>query len=117
MACDISRNRFVNTLSSSPRIAARSATAPAGSVRVQEAIDDLQKKSQTFDTTEPDPAKKGVNIILKIDLAKDASDAGKKINLSLNDLPLGEALKYVAQVADLQVKVDPYAVILEPLSK
>jgi general secretion pathway protein D len=84
---------------------------------VREAVDKLQRKSRILDTTESDPAKKGVNIVLKLDPSKEAADGGTKINLSLNDLPLGEALKYIASAANLKVKVEPYAVAIVPLSE
>ena len=84
---------------------------------VREAIEKLQKKSRTLDTNETDPAKKGVNIVLKLDPAKEAVDGGTKLNLSLNDLPLGEALKYIASAANLKVKIEPYAVAIVPLSE
>ena len=84
---------------------------------VREAVEKLQKKARTLDTTETDPAKKGVNIVLKLDPTKEALDGGTKINLSLSDLPLGEALKYIASAANLKVKIEPYAVAIVPLSE
>ena len=84
---------------------------------VRDAIEKVQKKSRTLDTTETDPAKKGVNIVLKVDPSKEALDGGTKINLQLNDLPLGEALKYIASAANLKVKIEPYAVAIVPLSE
>ncbi|MEI7963015.1 MAG: hypothetical protein WCI42_04220, partial [Verrucomicrobiota bacterium] len=38
---------------------------------VREAIEKLQKKARTLDTTETDPAKRGVNIVLKLDPTKE----------------------------------------------
>ena len=84
---------------------------------VREAVEKLQKKARTLDTTETDPVKKGVNIVLKLDPTKEALDGGTKINLSLSDLPLGEALKYIASAANLKVKIEPYAVAIVPLSE
>jgi general secretion pathway protein D len=84
---------------------------------VRDAIDILQKKSRALDTTESDPVRKGVNIVLKLDPAKEGLDGGTKINLSLNDIPLGEALKYIASGANLKVKIEPYAVAIVPLSE
>jgi general secretion pathway protein D len=84
---------------------------------VREAVEKLQKKARTLDTTETDPAKRGVNIVLKLDPTKEALDGGTKINLSLSDLPLGEALKYIASAANLKVKIEPYAVAIVPLSE
>ena len=84
---------------------------------VREAIDKLQKRSRQLDTTETDPSQKGVNIVLKLDPTKEAADGGTKINLALNDIPLGEALKYIASAANLKVKIEPYAVAIVPLSE
>lgn len=84
---------------------------------VSDAVNKLQKKSRSLDTTETDPAKKGVNIVLKLDPSKESLDGGTKINLQLNDLPLGEALKYIASAANLKVKIEPYAVAIVPLSE
>jgi general secretion pathway protein D len=84
---------------------------------VREAIEKLQKKSKTLDTTETDPAKKGVNIVLKLDPSREALDGGTKINLQLNDIPLGDVLKFIASAASLKVKVEPYAVAIVPLSE
>jgi general secretion pathway protein D len=84
---------------------------------VRDAVEKLQKKSRSLDNSETDPAKKGVNIVLKLDPTKEAVDGGTKINLSLNDLPLGEALKYVASAANLKVKIEPYAVAIVPLTE
>ena len=84
---------------------------------VRDAVDKLQKKSRLLDTMESDPSKKGVNIVLKLDPTKEASDGGTKINLSLNAIPLGEALKYIASAANLKVKIEPYAVAIVPLSE
>ncbi len=84
---------------------------------VRDAVDKLQKKSRQLDTTESNPAKKGVNIVLKLDPSKEAVDGGTKITLALNDIPLGEALKYIASAANLKVKIEPYAVAIVPLSE
>src|SRR5438477_718798 len=44
-----------------------------------------------------------------------AADA--RITLTLNQIPLGEALRYIASQAGLKVKVEPYAVLILPLSE
>ncbi len=84
---------------------------------VRDAVDKLQRKARSLDDKEADPSRKGVNIVVKLDPAKEAADGGTKINLSLTDIPLGEALKYVAQAANLKVKIEPYAVAIVPLSE
>src|SRR5205809_1194626 len=43
--------------------------------------------------------------------------AEARITLTLNQIPLGEALRYLASQAGLKVKVEPYAVLILPLSE
>src|SRR4029077_18694346 len=43
--------------------------------------------------------------------------AESRITLTLNQIPLGEALRYIASQAGLKVKVEPYAVLILPLSE
>jgi len=43
--------------------------------------------------------------------------AEARITLTLNQIPLGEALRYIASQAGLKVKVEPYAVLILPLSE
>src|SRR5438477_885111 len=43
--------------------------------------------------------------------------AGARITVTLDNIPLGEALRYVANQAGLKVKVEPYAVAVIPLSE
>src|SRR5437588_53777 len=40
-----------------------------------------------------------------------------RITITLNQIPLGEALRYIASQAGLKVKVEPYAVSIIPLSE
>ena len=44
-----------------------------------------------------------------------SSDA--RITITLNEIPLGEALRYIASQAGLKVKVEPYAISIIPLSE
>lgn len=104
---------------------------------VREAIDFLKRRSKELDP-EPDPNLKGVNIVLKLggsgagaglpaapplpgeDAVAPAADlsAGEaRITLALSNIPLGEALKYIASLANLKVKVEPFAVAIVPLSE
>ena len=80
---------------------------------IREAIDKLQNRSRALDTNN----NQGVNIVLKVDPTKESVDGGTKITLSLSDVTLEEALKYVAAAADLQVKIEPYAVAIVPKSE
>ena len=43
--------------------------------------------------------------------------ANARITITLNQIPLGEALRYIASQAGLKVKVEPYAVSIIPLSE
>src|SRR5947208_22528 len=46
-----------------------------------------------------------------------AAAAEPRITLTLNQIPLGEALRYIAAQAGLKVKVEPYAVSIIPISE
>jgi general secretion pathway protein D len=117
---------------------------------IREAVDYLHQLSVKLDTVEPDPAKKGVNIFLKLSSASSGGAAAglpgmgneilpptlpaaggeaatpasttpqptedTQITLALNNVPLYEALRYVASLAGLKIKIDPVAVSLVPLS-
>ncbi|HEV7402957.1 MAG TPA: Amuc_1098 family type IV pilus outer membrane protein [Chthoniobacteraceae bacterium] len=118
---------------------------------IREAIDFLKQKSVQLDP-ETDPAKKGVNIVLRLDqgngggggaapapvapaagvipgLVDPVAPAGAapavipavdpneaRITIALNNVPLGEALRYVTNLAGLKFKVEQYAVSVVPLS-
>ena len=45
------------------------------------------------------------------------SPAEARITITLNQIPLGEALRYIAAQAGLKVKVEPYAVAIIPISE
>ena len=119
---------------------------------VREAIDFLKQKSVTLDTTEADPTRRGVNIVLKTDstpgssapaaaaipavpaipgaadqaaapavaaapAATSVSPSDARITLALTNIPLYEALRYITGLANLKIKVEPYAVSIVPLSE
>ena len=92
-----------------PRLELREATA-------REAIAFLRKRSVDLDTTEPDPAKRGVNIVLNIAAppaptpgsarTNEPQDPGAvRVTVALTNIPLGEALKYVTGLARLKFSV------------
>ena len=93
-------------------------------VTVREALDLLKKKSVELDASSP-AGRKGANIVLKLPDAasgkaksKDASNpADARITVSLTNIPMIEALKYVTGLANLKFKVEPYAVSVVPLSE
>jgi general secretion pathway protein D len=49
--------------------------------------------------------------------AASTSSADARITITLNEIPLAEALRYIANQAGLKVKVEPYAVSIIPLSE
>jgi general secretion pathway protein D len=77
-------------------------------VTVREALDFIKQRAAALDTTETDPTKKGVNIVLNV--PETAPEASSRITLGLTDIPLRAAINYVANAANLKLKVEPYAV-------
>ncbi len=45
------------------------------------------------------------------------SPAEARITITLNQIPLGEALRYIASQAGLKVKIEPYAISIIPISE
>jgi len=103
---------------------------------ISEAIEYLKQKS-----IEQDPAKKGVNIFLKLGNQSasvpvpaqpaipgaapgatttptaTAQSEEPHVTLALNHVPLFVALDYLSKLANLKLKIDPYAVSIVPLSE
>ncbi|MCF7733513.1 MAG: hypothetical protein K9N23_17625, partial [Akkermansiaceae bacterium] len=106
-------------------------------ITVEETIDFLRQRAEELDTLETDPTRKGVNFLIKgtsapaaggLDAGLEAANAvgglggGGNIgavkirSLRLNNMPLGQVLKYICENAKLRYKVDDYAVTLVPMS-
>jgi general secretion pathway protein D len=101
---------------------------------LNDAVAYLRQESRRLDVGEPDPERRGVNIFVQAPAIiatvagapatspADVQPAGSipapsvRITLSMNRIPLLEALKYVAVQAGLKVKIEPYAVSLVPLA-
>jgi len=98
---------------------------------VEEAIDFLRMRSVELDTLELDPARKGVNFVIRrpraggdagLDAAADGGgllgggDPGamRISELRLRNVPLAVALKYITDATRLRYKVDDFAVTLVP---
>jgi hypothetical protein len=73
-----------------------------------EAVEFLRHKSLDLDTTTTDPNQKGVNMILKAG----AKTPEARMTLNLKNIPLGQALKYVAQLSDRQLVIESHGVLL-----
>jgi beta-lactamase regulating signal transducer with metallopeptidase domain len=80
-----------------PKIELREAT-------LAEALDFLRMKAK-----ELDPEKTGVNLVLEPGATSDA-----KITVSLVNIPLLEALHYVASLANFEYQVQPNAIVVQP---
>ncbi|MBU3665679.1 MAG: tetratricopeptide repeat protein [Chthoniobacterales bacterium] len=80
---------------------------------VREAVEYLRQRSASLDTGAVDAADRGVNIVLKLD----AAAASQTITIDLSNIPLREALDYITRLANLKIKVEPYAVLIVPLSE
>lgn len=112
---------------------------------LQDALNFLQQRSVELDVSEPDPAKKGINIVLDAAIlgggggvapaapidggfgfeggapATPAFGGGggvgdTRVTLRLSNVPLAEALRYTTSLASLKYKVEPNAVLVVPIS-
>ncbi len=88
-----------------PRISFTDAT-------VRESVEFLRQRSVALDSGSPE-SDRGVNIVLKTDQAS----ASQTITIDLANIPLREALDYITRLANLKIKVEPYAVLIVPLSE
>lgn len=112
---------------------------------IREAVEFLKQRSKELDSTTDDAKlKKGVNIVLKLQAAPTTAPTGAgdqtalptpgdtttaavpspplvtadtKITLSLSNVPLIEALRYLTELAGLKYKVEPYAVSIVPITE
>jgi general secretion pathway protein D len=50
-------------------------------------------------------------------LAPSLNPADARITITLNQIPLGEALRYIASQAGLKVKIEPFAISIVPISE
>jgi general secretion pathway protein D len=108
-----------------PRIDLRDTT-------VREAVEFLKQRSRELDTSTDDPqGKRGVNIVLKLNpsqpdltlppaegpTAPPGGTADSRVTLSLTNVPLIEALRYLTELAGLKYKIEPYAVSIVPITE
>jgi len=106
---------------------------------VREAVEFLKQRSRELDSTTDDPKdKRGVNIVLKLDNTQatppvtdpsapvvegaevtpaSGGNADTRITMSLTNVPLIEALRYLTELSQLKYKVDPYAVSIVPITE
>lgn len=85
---------------------------------LDEAVDFLRVKSAEGDTTELDPARKGVNIT--VNLGDPDSESAKRIrdlrfDLRLSNAPLATVLKYITDITQTSYSTDDFAVVIRPV--
>lgn len=76
---------------------------------ITEAIEYIRQRAQDLDP-DPDPNTRGVNIVVQ----PGAADAAPRISLNVRQVPLGEALRYITDLAGLTYQIDAFAVIVVP---
>jgi general secretion pathway protein D len=95
---------------------------------VEEAIDFLRLRASELDLRELDPAKKGVNFVIRRPkssslgggeggLLGNDPGAARIDELRLRNVPISVALKYICEKTKLRYKVDDFAVTLVPQSE
>jgi len=85
--------------------------------RLVDVLGFLMQKSQELDTTEPDPAKRGVNIVVDAGGAAEGQDPSQStLTLQLSNVPLGVAIEYAAGQVGMKYRVDNFAVTVIPES-
>ena len=113
-----------------PRLELRDAT-------IREALDFLKKKSAELDDS---PTGKGVNILLKLEAGAvtppspspvpqnpglesaqpppqpSPAPNDARITVTLNNIPMTEALRYITSLANLKFKIEPNGVVIVPVS-
>jgi general secretion pathway protein D len=80
---------------------------------LREVVDAIREQAAQLDTSGADADERGVNIVLKLD----GTAATQTITLDLANVPLREALDYITRLANLKIKVEPYALLIVPLSE
>ncbi|MCB1230864.1 MAG: hypothetical protein KDN19_11385 [Verrucomicrobiae bacterium] len=87
------------------------------STPLQTVIDYLTQVARELDASEPDPAKRGINIVVDAQsTTQGATILQKPITLQLSNAPLSAVLQYVTQQAGMKYRIDDFAVTIVPLS-
>ncbi|MFD0893980.1 hypothetical protein KBB96_11195 [Luteolibacter ambystomatis] len=85
---------------------------------LEEAAEQLRRKSREFDTVEIDPSRKGVNFVVRFPSGTPPETREMRIKkLQLQNVPLGTVLKYICGSSRLCYKVEEYAVVFTALTE
>ncbi|WP_395749421.1 hypothetical protein [Prosthecobacter sp.] len=80
---------------------------------IEEAIEYLRVKTRDLDAFAETSGSRGVNLIMR----NGDAPSNASISLDLKEVPLGEALRYVTELAQMKYKVEEHAVLIVPLSE
>lgn len=83
---------------------------------VRECMEFFRKTSIALDTKQTDPARKGVNFVLKQDANDGNHIADKKITLNLTNVSFREAFKKFVDFAGVDAFSEPYGIVIIPIS-
>jgi len=102
---------------------------------IREVVDFLKRQSREIDTSTDDPKKRGVNIVLKLGakpselpatptegtettppISSDITE-DTKVTISLTNVPLIEAIRYLTELAGLKYKIEQFAVSILPTTE
>ena len=75
---------------------------------LSEAMTELQRQARLFDLTEPDPAKKGLNIIPLI-----GEEEEPTVNIKLNAMALGKMIEFITEMVGWTFDVRSDAVVIQ----
>lgn len=75
---------------------------------LSEAVDYLRFQSIELDQSNPDPAQRGINFV--VDLTPE--EAAQTLSLTLRDVPLEEALRYITQATGTTYAIQQFAVVI-----
>ena len=75
---------------------------------LSEAMTELQRQARLFDLTEPDPAKKGLNIIPLI-----GEEEEPTVNIKLNAMALGKMIEFITEMVGWTFDIRPDAVVIQ----
>jgi general secretion pathway protein D len=80
---------------------------------LEEAVEYMIVKSRDLDVTEETGIRWGVTIIVAEGTAKQSNAS---LSLDLKDVPMIEALRFIAELTGMKLKIEPQVVLLTPSS-
>ena len=75
---------------------------------MDEVMQELQRQAKKFDLTEPDPGKKGVNIIT----LSDEAEPFPNVTITLNSMPLGQLIQFITESKNWTYDVRADAIVV-----